>query len=259
LHYRILLGEGNAAAPKLNRYAAQSIKEAALQVESRKERVLEESKKHYWQIRLTELKEVLEANNFEVFIAENSIEAKEIVLKDLLPRTGSKSVSYGGSITFRATGLYKAVKNTPGLEFIEPFEEKRTPEGREKRMEMMRQSLLVDLYITGTNAVTETGKLVNLDMFGNRVAGITFGPRTVVILIGRNKIVPDLEAAMFRVKNYVAPVNAMHEGQNTPCTETSHCSECKSPDRICNVWSIIEKCFPKGRIKVILVNEDLGL
>lgn len=220
---------------------------------------MDKPKKHYWQIRLSELKEALEANNFEVFIAENSTEAKKIVLRGILPRIGAKSVSYGGSMTFRATGLYEAIKNTPGLELIEPFEEKRTLEGRKKRMEIMRQSLLVDLYITGTNAVTETGKLVNLDMFGNRVAGIAFGPRTVVVLIGRNKIVPDLEAAMFRVKNYVAPVNAMHEDQKTPCAKTSHCSECKSRDRICNVWSIIEKCFPKGRIKVILVNEDLGL
>ena len=112
--------------------------------------------------------------------------------------------------------------------------------------------------ITGTNALTETGKLVNLDMIGNRVAAITFGPRSVVILVGRNKIVPDVEEATFRVKNYAAPVNAMRLDKKTPCAETSYCHDCKSPERICNSWSIVEKSFPKGRIKVVLINEDLG-
>ena len=95
-------------------------------------------------------------------------------------------------------------------------------------------------------------------MIGNRVCGLTFGPRHVVVLVGRNKIVPDIEEAMFRIKNYAAPVNAMRLGKKTPCAETSYCQECKSPDRICNTWTITEKSLPKGRIKVILINEDLG-
>ena len=117
----------------------------------------------------------------------------------------------------------------------------------------------MDLFITGTNAVTETGELVNLDMYGNRVAGITFGPRHVVILVGRNKIVPDLEAAMVRIKEYAAPANTMRLDKKTPCVKTSICEECKSPDRICNTWTITQKSFPKGRIKVVLINEVLGL
>lgn len=213
----------------------------------------------HWRIRLTNLKKALEANNFEVFIAENRIKAKDIVLEHILPKTGAKSVSRGGSITVIATGIWEAVKDNPDLEFIDPFEQVLTPEGREQRMERMRQSLLVDLYLTGTNAITETGKLVNLDMIGNRIGGITFGPKTVVILVGRNKIVPDLEGAMSRIKNYVAPVHAMRLEQKVPCVKTSCCEECKSSDRICNTWAITEKSFPKHRVKIILINEDLGL
>lgn len=96
-------------------------------------------------------------------------------------------------------------------------------------------------------------------MIGNRIGGITFGPRSVVILAGRNKIVPDLEAAMKRIRNFTAPVNAMRLDKKTPCCKTSHCEDCKSPDRICNTWTITEKSFPKGRVKVVLINEDLGL
>ena len=96
-------------------------------------------------------------------------------------------------------------------------------------------------------------------MTGNRVAGITFGPRNVIILAGRNKVVPDLEDAMLRVKNYAAPANAMRLDKKTPCVKTSICEECRSPERICNTWTITEKSFPKGRIKVVLINEDLGL
>jgi len=96
-------------------------------------------------------------------------------------------------------------------------------------------------------------------MQGNRVAGITFGPRNVIILAGRNKVVPDIEDAMMRVKNYVAPANAMRLNMKTPCVKTSICEECRSPDRICNTWTITEKSLPKARIKIVLINENLGL
>lgn len=128
-----------------------------------------------------------------------------------------------------------------------------------KILENRRQALLVDLFVTGTNAVTETGMLVNLDMIGNRVGALTFGPKEVVVLVGRNKIVPDLEEAMFRIKNYAAPANAMRLNMKTPCAKTGYCEECKSPSRICNHWTITEKSFPKGRVKIILINEDMGL
>jgi hypothetical protein len=96
-------------------------------------------------------------------------------------------------------------------------------------------------------------------MIGNRIGGLTFGPKHVIILLGRNKIVADLDEAMYRIKNFVAPANAMRLDKKTPCVKTSYCEDCKSPDRICNTWTITEKSFPKGRVKVVLINEALGL
>jgi hypothetical protein len=158
-------------------------------------------------------------------------------------------------MTFIDTGLYAQLKENPDLEVLDTFDKKITAE---EMLERRRQALLVDLFITGTNAVTETGQLVNLDMIGNRIGALTFGPKWVIVLVGRNKIAADLDEAMFRVKNYVAPVNSMRLDKKTPCVKTSYCQECKSPDRICNTWTITEKSFPKGRVKVVLINEDLG-
>ena len=210
----------------------------------------------YWKTRLEDLKGVLEANNFEVFIAENKENAKEIVLKEILPKVGAKSVSWGGSMTFVSSGLYGALKDNGDMEVLDTADRSVPPE---EFMERRRRALLVDLFFSGTNAVTESGQLVNLDKIGNRIGGLTFGPKHVVILVGRNKIVPDLDSAMYRIKNYVAPVNAMRLDMKTPCVKTSYCEECNSPSRICNTWTITEKSFPKGRIKIVLINEDLGI
>jgi L-lactate utilization protein LutB len=210
----------------------------------------------FWKIRMAEVKTALEANNFAVFLVEKKEDACKIVLEDLIPRLAPKTVSWGGSMTFRSTGLYEALKDRTNGEVWDPFDDKASAEEKSRRQ---RQALHSDLFITGTNAVTEAGQLVNLDMTGNRVAALTFGPKWVVIVIGRNKIVPDLEEAMFRIKNYAAPANSMRLDKKTPCVKTSYCEECKSPDRICNTWVITEKSFPKGRVKVILINEDLGL
>ena len=211
---------------------------------------------NYWEKRLTDLKTALESNNFEVFLADNKEEASKIVQENIMPPLNAKTVSWGGSMTFIATGLYQQLKDNPNLEVLDNFDKNIS---EEEMLERRRQSLLVDLYITGTNAVTETGQLVNLDMIGNRIGGLTFGPKGVIILVGRNKITADLEEAMSRVKNYVAPINSMRLDKKTPCVITSYCEECKSPDRICNTWTITEKSFPKGRVKVVLINEDLGL
>lgn len=217
---------------------------------------MENPTENYWQKRLPDVKAALEENNFEVFIAEGVGEAKRIVEEDIVPRTGAKRVSWGGSMTFIATGLYEALRVNPKLEILDTYDKSLSPEDK---VERRRQALLTDLFITGTNAVTETGVLVNLDMIGNRVGAIAFGPKNVLILVGRNKIVPDLDEAMYRIKNYVAPANAMRLDKKTPCVQTSYCEECKSPDRICNTWTVTEKCFPKGRVKIVLINQDLGL
>jgi len=211
---------------------------------------------NYWQIRMTHVKESLEGNNFEAFIAENVEEAKQIMKEEILPKLKDiKIVSRGDSLTFEATGMLEIIEKNTAFDFLDPFE-KGLPD--EEIYERGRQALLTDLFFAGTNALTETGILVNLDGWGNRIAGLTYGPKYVIVTVGRNKIVPDLDSAMYRIKDYAAPVNAMRFNTKTPCVKTSFCSDCKSQDRICSTWAITEKSFPKGRIKVILINEELG-
>jgi anion-transporting ArsA/GET3 family ATPase len=211
---------------------------------------------NYWQLRLGSLKEALESNNFEVFIADSAREAGRLVMDKILPKVAPKTISWGGSMTFVATELYDKLKAYPKAEILDTFDKSVTPE---ESLERRRQSLMVDLFVTGTNAVTRSGELVNLDMIGNRVCGITFGPKNVVVMVGRNKVVEDLEAAIERIKDYSAPVNAMRLNKKTPCAKSGVCEECKSPDRVCNSWTVTQKSFPKGRIKVVLINENLGL
>ena len=159
-------------------------------------------------------------------------------------------------MTLGSTGLLDKLGDLENLELLSP----NAPGiSVEEKLELRRQGLLVDLYLTGTNAVTEDGCLVNLDMIGNRIAALTFGPKKVVVFVGRNKIVPDLESAMYRIKDYAAPANAMRLKCETPCVKTSECADCKSPGRICNTWTITEKSYPKERVTVVLINEDLGL
>ena len=210
----------------------------------------------YWELRLQNCKDALEENNFSAFIAETPSDAKKIIIDQILTEIDAASVSWGDSMTLYETGILPYFRDRSEIRLIETFGENIS---RAESMERRREAILTDLFFTGTNAVTESGMLVNLDMIGNRVGGITFGPKIVVIVVGRNKIVSDLEEAMNRIKNYAAPANAIRHGKKTPCVKTSYCMDCKSPDRICNIWTIHEKSHPKGRIKVILINQDLGL
>ena len=210
---------------------------------------------NYWKVRLETLKEVLEENNFEVHIVPDTAGAKQLVLEQILPALNPGSISWGGSVTHVQSGIYETLKDRTDIRIIDTYQKKLSPE---EVIERRRQALLTDLFITGTNAVTEDGMLINLDMIGNRVAALAFGPKNVVVLVGRNKIVPDFEDAVARVKDYAAPVNTMRLDKNTPCRKTGTCHDCSSPDRICNTWTITEKSFPKGRIRVVLINEDLG-
>jgi len=133
---------------------------------------MEKAIENFWKIRRSELKKTLEANNFEVFLAEDRIAAKITVMEKIIPEISPRTVSWGGSMTLIDTGIYSAIKECDEFEVLDTFDKKLS---RNKAMERRRDSLLVDLFITGTNAVTETGKLVNLDMIGNRVAGLTQG------------------------------------------------------------------------------------
>jgi L-lactate utilization protein LutB len=211
----------------------------------------------YWKQRLEKCKQALENNNFDAYLAADSLEANQIIMNEIIPKLDAKSASWGDSMTLHATGVLDTLKKNPEINVIETFA---TGVPQEEIIERRRQALLVDIFFSGSNAITETGKLVNLDMVGNRIGGIIFGPKHVIITAGRNKIVSDVEAAMKRIKNYAAPVNAIrHTDFRTPCRKTSYCMDCKSPDRICNTWAITDKSYPKGRIKVLIINEVLGL
>ena len=209
----------------------------------------------YWKTKLEDVAKALEANRFAAHVVENEAEARTLLMERLIGELGATSVAFGGSMTFLATGIYPAIKGVPGLSVIDTFDKSVS---REDGLERRRQALLADLFLTGTNAVTEDGVLVNLDMIGNRVAAITFGPKHVVLFVGRNKIVSDVKAAMDRIKDYAAPVNTRRLGKKTPCATTSRCMDCKSPDRICNTWTLTEKSFPERRVHVVLINRDLG-
>lgn len=214
-------------------------------------------KRSFWKLKLEGVKKALERNNFEAFVVETADEARELATEKIIPSLNAKSVAWGGSMTVQEAGLYESLKDGRFGFTVHDTLDRDVP--REEMLERRRQALLADLFVTGTNAVTETGLLVNLDMIGNRVGAITFGPRWVIIVAGRNKIVPDLGEAMVRIKDYAAPVNAMRLSFKTPCAKTAVCEECSGTQRICNSWTITEKSFPKGRIKVVLVNQDLGI
>ena len=217
---------------------------------------MEKPMENYWDLRLKRVRAALEENNFEVFLARDTAEARALVEKEIIPKLNPESISWGGSMTFTETGIYDYLKNSAGFKILDTYAKKAS---REEVIEERRKALLVDLFFTGTNAVTETGMLVNLDMIGNRVGALTFGPKYVVVLTGRNKIVADLDDAMSRIKDYVAPANAMRLDMKTPCVSTGSCEDCRSPSRICNTWTITEKSYPKGRVKIVLINKDLGI
>jgi L-lactate utilization protein LutB len=209
----------------------------------------------FWKTKLDETRAALEKNNFKVFVADTAVDAKTMVLDSIIPQISPQSMAWGGSLTFTATGIYDQLKGRSDIQVLDTFDKSIS---KEESLERRRQALLTDLFITGTNAITESGKLVNLDMIGNRVGALTYGPKNVLVLAGRNKIVPDVDAAVVRIKNFAAPVNTRRLNKKTPCVKTSSCHDCSSPDRICNTWVITEKCFPKERIGVVLINEDLG-
>jgi L-lactate utilization protein LutB len=160
-----------------------------------------------------------------------------------------------GSMTAANMGLWEEMAKLPGIEIIDPYLAGITPE---EGLELRRKGMTADIMIASSNAITLDGKLVNLDGMGNRVAAMAFGPRKVILVVGINKIAADLESAIARIKHYAAPVNAARIGIDTPCVETGLCSDCRSPQRICNMWSIIEGHMIKDRIHVKLVGDNLG-
>jgi L-lactate utilization protein LutB len=136
--------------------------------------------------------------------------------------------------------------------------DKTLAKSKEESVELKRRALLTDFYITGTNAISSEGHIVNIDHSGNRVAAMIYGPKKVIVVIGINKITETLDQAIDRAKNIAAPLNAKRAGLNPPCVKRNECIDCSSDERICNSMVIIEGQRRKDRIKVIIVDEELG-
>ncbi len=192
----------------------------------------------------------LESRNMEGYYAETKEEALKTALK-LIPE--GSSIGWGGSVSVDAVGLKAAVcsgnyrihdRNAAGTE--------------EEKRQIELEVLGSDFLLCSTNAITEDGILVNIDGRGNRVAGIVYGPRNVIMVVGMNKVVKTLEDAWSRARNEAAPINAQRFPLQTPCKKTGSCADCKSPDTVCCQFLVTRFSKVPKRIKVILVNEDLG-
>jgi len=206
---------------------------------------------------LTKTLRNLTANNFDAKYAETAEQAKEIISNAV---SKDATVGIGDSATIKQIGIIEELEKR-GNRVFNPFSKEMTtdPNLIRFRGEVQRRIFSCDAFLTGTNAVTEDGKLVNIDAVGNRVASTIFGPREVFIVAGRNKIVNSVEEAIKRIKNVIAPYHAKIKQFDTPCAETGRCIDCNSSRRICNVTTIIEKRPWRTDLTVVLVNEDLGL
>lgn len=183
-------------------------------------------------------------------------EAKAELL-GLIPNPAS--VSRCGSESAARLGLWDAIRALPGVTLLDPYAPGIDPA---QGAEIRRQGLLADVMVASSNALTLDGRLVNLDGTSNRVAGMLFGPKKVLLLVGMNKVVADLEAAYARIRTIAAPANNMRLAKalnlKNPCVEDGRCHNCRSETRICNSWVVIEGSSVKDRIHVVLVGEDLG-
>ena len=196
-------------------------------------------------------------NGFEVFSVADATEAGAVIRRQI-EEIRPESLSFGDSMTLYATGVVEWMRQQTEIPLIDTFEKGvRFRELIDRR----RQALLCHTFLTGVNAISASdGSLHWLDMIGNRIAPIAFGPRRVILVAGVNKIVETPEEAYRRIREEAAPRNvARHEGMKTPCAVTGRCSDCSSPDRICNERLILHKCHPKGRISLVLIDESLGL
>jgi hypothetical protein len=191
-------------------------------------------------------------NRFEALYASDSKAALDEVMKRIPDQA---SVGIGGSLTLGQVGLLDALKNRK-ISLIWPFVQAKT---QEELHELIQESFSADVFLSGTNAVTEDGKLFNVDASGNRVGAMFIGPKKTIIVCGVNKIVKDLEAAEKRVREWVAPQNAKRLDRKTPCVETGVCGDCNSPDRICNIYVTLAKKPARTEVVVILVGENLGI
>jgi L-lactate utilization protein LutB len=193
--------------------------------------------------------ENLRQHGFEARYFETAAEAKEDIVKRI---EAGVSVGCGGSVTLAEMGLLEALE-AKGCDVIRHGGA--TPE---ERVANDRKAALADFYLSSSNAITETGSLVNIDGSGNRLAGMLFGHKQLLIVAGVNKITGSLDEAYLRIKNVAAPPNCKRLGRKTPCAELGRCMNCNSPDRICNATLIIDRQPYAVPTAIYLINEKLG-
>lgn len=190
----------------------------------------------------------LQNNKMDAYYVKTRADAVELV-KELCPE--GQSVSWGGSMTLEECGI-KELLRQGAYRCLD-----REAKGADQD-QVQHEAFFCDTYFCSSNAITEAGELYNVDGRGNRVAAMIYGPKSVIVVAGCNKIVPDLEAARMRMRDTAAPANATRLDRRTPCKVLGICRDCHSDDRICSDYVVMSQQMIKGRIKVIIVGEPLG-
>lgn len=193
----------------------------------------------------------LRKRNMEGFYCEDREAARELAM-EMMKEGGT--VGFGGSVTLDETGILKAVEEKEGLTLIDRRKAK-TPE---ETREVFFQTVASDYFLMSTYAITIDGELINIDGKGNRLACLVYGPKNVIIIAGMNKVTADTDSGIKRVQNVSSPANAAVFDSKTPCGITGHCGSCHSPQTMCCQVVITRHSRFDGRIKVILVGEELG-
>ena len=194
----------------------------------------------------------LRKRNLEGYYCSTAAEAVEKVL-ELIP--AGDVVSWGGAATAEELGIKDRLRHRG-----QPVIDRDTAHTEEERMAMLHQTLTCDTFLMSSNAISEDGQMVNIDGTGNRVAALCFGPKQIIVVAGMNKVTADLDSAISRARHIAAPANAQRFDIRTPCSVNGQCADCTSPDCcICAHMVITRFCKTPGRIKVVLVGEELGL
>jgi hypothetical protein len=189
-----------------------------------------------------------EEKGWTSYYAETLDEAKTLLFGTLLP-TGV-SVGLGGSETLAAMDILPVLRNGQ-YKLYDRY-------NCEDHFEVCRDSLMADYFLTGANALTMNGEMVNIDCSGSRVAAMAYGPRRIIVVAGVNKLVNTMDEAIVRV-HAIAPMNCHRNGHKTPCAESGICTDCNIPDRMCNQLLITYNAQKfSGKYTLLLINETLG-
>lgn len=207
-------------------------------------------KELYYEKRGNVLVKNLNSRHFEAYYCKDKAQALEKAL-EIIP--GGASVGWGGAKSASEIGLLDAVRN--GNYHALDRETCATPEERER---MAMACLSADVFVTGANALSVDGQMVNIDGIGNRVAAIVYGPKKVIVVAGMNKVCDTIESAVTRARTVAAPMNMQRFDKDSPCSVTGVCGNCKNENCICNQILVTRNCRPANRICFLIVGEDLG-